>query len=333
MEYNLQTMATYFRHTTAKLRPHFKNHQVLALAARQMEAGAIGITCARLNHAEALLEQGITNILVANEIAGEKMTRQFVDLSRRAPVMIAVDNSQIVSDMARIAGSRAHDLNVIVDLDVGLRRCGVASAEAAFSLTKTVMQKGLRFRGLMGYSGSLRILAGSEKASAARAFLKPLLNAKTLIEDAGIAIEVVSCGGTGDYSITATIPGVTEIQAGSYLLMDSGYAPFASEFHRALSVLATVVSKTVNERVVVDAGLKAMGFCKDIPQVKRTSAFSVRDVHAEHAILDIKDPSVSIEVGDKIEIWIPYLDSTLQLHHRMYGIKNQQVDGIFEIER
>jgi D-serine deaminase-like pyridoxal phosphate-dependent protein len=333
MHSNLQIMAEYFLCTTAKLRPHFKNHQVLSLAARQIEAGATGITCARLDHAEALVQHGITNILVANEIAGESMIRQFVDLSRRAPVIIAVDNPKIVSDMARIAGGRAHELNVVVDLDVGLRRCGVSSAEAALSLTNIVMREGLRFRGLMGYGGNLRIATGPEKASSVRALLKPLLDAKALIEDAGIAVEIVSCGSTGDYSITATFPGVTEIQAGSYLLMDTGYAPFAPEFSRALTVLATVVSKTASERVVVDAGLKALGFDKDMPMVKGNLDLRVRTIHAEHAILDIMDQSFSIEVGDKIEIWIQCLDSAIQLHQRMYGLRNNQVEETFEIER
>lgn len=333
MQSNLRAMAEYFQPTSARLRPHFKSHQVLSLAARQMEAGAIGITCARLDHAEALVQRGITNILIANEIAGESDIRQFVDLSRRAPVIIAADNLRTISDMARIAGGKARELNVLVDLDVGLKRCGVVSAEAALSLTKAVVQKGLRFRGLMGYAGSLRVPPGREKEKAARTFLKPLLETKALIEEAGIVVEIVSCGGTGDYSITATVRGVTEIQAGSYLLMDTGYVPFAPEFRRALSVLATVISKTGSERVVVDAGLKALGLDKDMPLVKGTPGLRVRALHAEHAILDITAPSVSIEVGDKIEIWIQYLDSVLPLHQRMYAIKDDQVTEILEIER
>jgi D-serine deaminase-like pyridoxal phosphate-dependent protein len=333
MNSNLQTMAGYFRRKPVKLRPHFKNHQVLALAERQIQGGAIGMTCARLEHAEALLQQGIQNILVANEIAGESMVRCFVDLSRQAPVMIAVDNWKVVCDMARLAGDRAHELNVVVDLDVGLRRCGISPGGAALALTKTILEKGLRFHGLMGYAGSVRLPAGPEKERVARANLRPLLETKALIEGAGIVVETVTCGGTGDYSITATGPGATEIQAGSYLLMDTGYAPFAPEFHLALSVLTTVVSKTPGSRFVVDAGLKALGFKNDLPSVKGNSKLRVKALHAEHAILDILDPSVAVEVGDKIELWVQYLDPTIQLHERMFGTRNGEVEEVLRIER
>jgi D-serine deaminase-like pyridoxal phosphate-dependent protein len=333
MNSNLQMMASHFCSKAVKLRPHFKNHQVPALAARQVQAGAIGITCARLEHAEALVEQGIKGIFIANEIAGENMIRHFADLSRQAPVMIAVDNAKIVCDMARIAGDRANELNVVVDVDVGLKRCGVAPGHDALSLTRTIVEKGLCFHGLMGYAGSVRLPPGPEKDRAARANLKPLLDTKDLIEGAGIAVEIVTCGGTGDYSITSTISGVTEIQAGSYLLMDAGYAPFAPEFLPALSVLSTVVSKTPGRRIVLDAGLKAHGFKDDMPVVKGNSGLRVSALHAEHAIVDILSPSVSVDVGDKIELWVAYLDPTIKLHERMYGTRNGLVEVVLKIER
>ena len=135
MEKNLSRMAAFFRGKAAKLRPHFKAHQVLSLACQQMEMGAIGLTCARLDHAEALVQQGIENILVANEIAGVGMIRHLIDLSRRAPVMVAVDNPKVVSDMAGLAGDRVGTINVVVDVDVRLGRCGVRTGEAALMAT------------------------------------------------------------------------------------------------------------------------------------------------------------------------------------------------------
>jgi D-serine deaminase-like pyridoxal phosphate-dependent protein len=332
MESNLWRMANYFRNRLVGLRPHFKNHQVLSLAAKQLQAGAVGVTCARLEHAESLVEQGLGSILIANEIAGESMIERFVDLSRRAPVLVAVDNACTVVDMAKQAGNRAHELNVVVDLDLRLRRCGVEPGAAALSLAKLVLEKGLKFRGLMGYPGSFRLAPGAEKERAVRSDLRPLIETKALIERAGIPVEIVTCGGTGDYSITATFPEVTEIQAGSYLLMDTEYAPFAPDFKPALSVLGTVISKPSGQRLVANTGAKALSCEKGLPKVKGIPGLRVEAMHAEHVLIEIVDPAAALEIGDVIELWVHYLDSTIQLHDRMYGVRNGEVEETLQIE-
>ena len=132
MERNLLRMANFFGTAARKLRPHFKAHQVLSLAKRQIEVGAIGLTCARLDQAETLVRQGIANILIANEITEAIKIQHFVDLARRAPVIVAVDNPNVVSDMARQAGKWKQELNVVVDVDVRLGRCGVKPGKQLF---------------------------------------------------------------------------------------------------------------------------------------------------------------------------------------------------------
>jgi len=332
MESNLHRMASFFRGRPANLRPHFKAHQTLFLAARQLHMGSIGISCARLEQAEALVRHGIQNVLIANEIAGKDMIERFVELSHYAPVMVAADNPKVVSDMARAAGERAHELNVLVDLDVRLGRCGIRPGEAALSLTKLVLEKGLRFRGLMGYEGHIPVPAGPEKERVVHAALKQLVDTKAMIEREGIRVEVVSCGGTSDYSIAGTFPGVTEIQAGSYLVMDTWYASHAPEFTPTLTVLATVISKTSGDRIVVDAGAKAMSGENGLPSVKGIEGLRVKAMHVEHTLMEILDASVSVDVGDKIEIWVRYLDQTLNLHSHMYGIKHGEVKKLLPIE-
>jgi len=333
MESNLRRMAAFFRDKPTKLRPHFKAHQALSLASEQLRLGASGISCARLEHAEALVQHGIENILIANEIAGKSMIEHFVELSHQAPVIVAVDNPGVVSDMARVAGERVHELNVVVDLDVRLGRCGVPPGDGVLSLTKLVLEKRLRFRGLMGYEGHIPVPAGPEKQRVVHAALKQLLDTKIMLEREGIPVEVVSCGGTSDYSIAGTFPGVTEIQAGSYLLMDSWYAPFAPEFMPTLTVLATVISKTSGERIVVDAGAKAMSGENGLPSVKGIPGLRVKAMHVEHTLMEILDPSLCVEVGDRIEIWVRYLDPTLNLHPHMYGVRHGRVEKVFTIER
>jgi D-serine deaminase-like pyridoxal phosphate-dependent protein len=333
MEHNLRLMSQFFQNRKSKLRPHFKNHRVLELAALQVEQGAIGITCANVWQAEKLLDFGIRNIFIANEIAGEAALRRYIALSREAPVMIAVDNAAVVRDLARLAGKHAADLHVVVDIDLGLQRCGVAPGEPAVRLARQVVDGGLRLKGIMGYEGHLQpIEPGPEKTTRVTQAMESLADSKKRIEAAGIPVEIVSCGGTGDHAIAAEHPVVTEIQAGSYLLMDTWYAPFAPEFQLSLTVLATVISKTPAQWMVADAGVKALNGQRGLPSVKGLPGLRLRALHAEHSPIDIVDPAQSVEVGDKIEICVHYHDGTTQLHRRMYGVRKGIVEKIFEIE-
>ena len=334
MERNLETMARFFCNRPAKLRPHFKNHRVLELAARQMEHGAIGITCARLWQAERLAGFGIRDILIANEIAGETPIERFVELSREVPVLVAIDNPRVVADMARLARNRKAEVNVLVDVDLGLKRCGMTPGEPAAALAKMVVESGLKFRGLMGYEGHLQPLPpGADKERAVTEAMQSLARTKKMIESSGIPVGIVSCGGTGDYAIAGASAGVTENQAGSYLLMDTWYAPFAPDFKVALSVLVTVISKTGGERLVVDAGCKAISGERGLPSVKGMTGLKLKALHAEHAPIAIEDPNLDVDVGDKIEIAVHYHDGTINLHKRMYGMRNGQMERIFTIEQ
>jgi D-serine deaminase-like pyridoxal phosphate-dependent protein len=334
MEQNMQTMAQFFRGKPARLRPHFKNHRVLELAARQVEQGAIGITCARIWQAEKLVTCGISNVLIANEIAGDGPLSRFVELSQRAPVLIGIDDPRVVADLARLAHNRKVQPHVLVDIDLGLKRCGVSPGEQAVVLAKSVVAAGLKFRGIMGYEGHLQpLLPGPEKDAVVTRAMAALITTKNQIDAAGIPVEIVSCGGTGDYSIAGAYPGVTETQAGSYLLMDSWYAPFAPDFKPALSVLSTVISKTTGERFVFDAGVKAISGERGLPSLKNAPGFRLKALHAEHAPVEIIDTASDVEVGDRLEIAVHYHDGTIHLHKRMYGIRHGKVEKIFIIER
>jgi len=299
-----------------------------------MEHGAIGITCARVWQAERLANFGVRDILIANEIAGEDAIERFVELSREVPVIVAVDNPKVIAEMARCARNRKAEVNVVVDVDLGLKRCGAPPGEPAAELAKLIVASGLKFRGVMGYEGHLQPRPpGPEKVRAVTEAMEALVGTKTLIESYGIPVGVVSCGGTGDYSIAGAFPGVTENQAGSYLLMDNWYAPVVSDFQATLSVLATVISKTGSDRMVVDAGCKVISGERGLPSVKGIPGLAVKALHAEHAPIEIQDAAVAVEVGDKIELAVQYHDGTVNLHRRMYGIRNGEVERAFTIEQ
>jgi len=185
----------------------------------------------------------------------------------------------------------------------------------------------------MGYEGHVQRRApGPEKEDAVATALGPLLDMKMCLEREGISVEIVSVGGTGTYSISGRYPGVTEIQAGSYLLMDTDYRKCGTDFDLALTTLATVLSKTEGERIVVDAGLKSLSCERGIPALKDLPGLATRRLTAEHGIIDIQDPAAPVQVGDRIELWVHYSDATVNLHDRIYGMRNERVEEVSKVE-
>jgi D-serine deaminase-like pyridoxal phosphate-dependent protein len=332
MDRNMQRMAAYFQGRSARLRPHFKAHQVLSLASRQVEAGAIGIACARIEHAEKLVDAGIRSVLIASEIAGENAIRRLIELSRQAPVVVAADSERVVADMARLAGNHRSALNVLVDVNLGLNRCGVTPGAASLALARMVLEKGLRLRGLMGYRGNLKLPAGIEKEQLVTSAMRALVATGGLLEREGIPVEMVSSGGTTDYSTVGDYPGITEVQAGSYLLMDQWKTQFVEDFTPALSILTTVLHRDDSGRVITDGGVKAMSGFRGLPKVKSIPGLALKALHAEHCLMEITDPSIRIEAGDQVEIWVEYIDATISRHRQMYGYRNGDLEEIFEIE-
>jgi len=333
MERNLTKMARFFDAGPTRLRPHYKNHKSPALARRQMEAGAIGMTCATLAEAEALVSNGIGHVLISSELAGDRKIRRFLELAEHADVIAVVDNPQTVAAMAAAGRPRGCPLSVLVDINVGLNRTGVRPGLPALELARLVLKEGLRFRGLMGYEGHVaHQLEGPEKDSAYQLAMRKLMDSRDLLQRAGIAIEIVSAGGTGTYHLSPRFPGITEFQAGSYLLMDTNYTTTCKDFELTLSVLSTVISKTEGERVVVDAGLKSISGELGMPSVKSCGGLHLRALNAEHGILDVLDPAVSVCVGDTVELWVHYSDATVNLHERIYGIRNGEVEEILTLE-
>jgi D-serine deaminase-like pyridoxal phosphate-dependent protein len=331
MERNLAKMAGFFVNGPTKLRPHYKNHKCPALARRQITAGAIGMTCATLSEAEALVSNGITSLLLSGEIAGDRKIQRFIELARQADVIAAVDDARVVEAMAAAARQKNCRASVVVDIDVGLRRTGVKPGEHALQLARKVLEHGLSLRGLMGYEGRLSQPAGPEKDAAYNPAMSALIDCRLLLERNDIPVEIVSGGGTSTYSLSRGFPGLTEIQAGSYLVMDTDYQKCA-DFELALTVLSTVISKTEGERLIVDAGLKSISSERGMSTIKGRPGLRLRKLNAEHGIIDILDPADSCKVGDSVEIWPHYSDATINLHERIYGIRNGQIAEILKLE-
>jgi D-serine deaminase-like pyridoxal phosphate-dependent protein len=333
MEHNLACMAGFFADKPAKLRPHFKNHRVISLARRQLEAGAIGMTVSTLREAEILVEHGITEILLANEIAGDLKIRHALEISAYSGLILAVDNASVVRDMGRLSRDRGVGLRVLVDVNLGLDRCGVSNPEAAADLARLAAAEGLQVHGVMGYEGHLQVLKpGPEKNERCRDATGLLLACAEAIRDQGIRAPIVSTGGTGTYYLAGNTPGVTEIQAGTYLVSDTAYVEYGALFRRSLTMLATVVSAT-DGSAVLDCGLKVISAERGLPCLKGIDGVRLKVLHAVHGLVDCSCSPGCLTVGKHVELWVYYSDGTINLHQKMYGVRGENVEEVFTIER
>jgi len=333
MERNLEKMARFFSAGSTRLRPHYKNHKCPALARRQIDAGAIGMTCATLSEAEALVSSGFTNVLISSELAGERKIGRFMDLARQAGVTAVVDNAESVDALGAASRETGCRIAVLVDVNVGQNRTGVKPGQPVLDMVRRVLEQGLWLRGLMGYEGHVsHQVEGPEKEAAYDLAMNALIHSRCLLEENGIPVEIMSTGGTGTYHLTRRFPAITEFQAGSYLVMDTEYTTTCTHFDLALTVLGTVISKSEGERVIVDAGLKSISGEHGVPIVKGHDGLCLRKLNAEHGIIDMLDPSVSIDVGQTLEIWVRYSDATVSLHDRMYGTRNGEVEEILKLQ-
>jgi D-serine deaminase-like pyridoxal phosphate-dependent protein len=334
LEANLQTMASYFANRPCRLRPHFKSHKCTTIALRQMKAGAAGITCAKLGEAEVVAAAGIRNILVANQIVGPLKIRRLVELCRRADPMVAADSAENVDMLSQHAAAAGVRIGVLVEVDIGMGRCGVAPGQAALELARRVAASpGLRFEGLQGYEGHCVDLRDeTERIQQTRQSLTLLVETRRLIERSGLRVNVVSGGGTGTYTITGTCEGVDELQAGSYAAMDWWYGDIRPEFKQAMSILTTVVSRPNPGLAVIDVGRKGVGAEWGAPRVKNLPGSEVVSFSSEeHMKLSVPQES-AVRVGDRIEIIPSHGCTTSNLYPEFVVYKGASVIEAWPIE-
>ena len=332
LEANIARMAAYFADRPAALRPHTKTHKCPIIAHKQIEAGAIGVTCAKLDEAEVMALAGIKDILIANQIVGRRKIERLMGLAAWTEVMVAVDDARNVADLSAAATSRGVSLRVLVEVDVGMGRCGVEPGEPAVALARQVASSpGLVFEGLMGYEGHAVLRPTfEERKEKAEAAMALLVGAKEQVEAAGLEVRIVSGGGTGTYNISGAYPGVTEIQAGSYATMDVRYRDCGVDFECALTCLATVISTPRPGVAITDAGMKALTPEFGMPEVVGREGIVVTKLSEEHGALKLAD-GVSLRPGDKIELIPSHGCTTINLHDEFYALRDGIVEAIWPI--
>jgi D-serine deaminase-like pyridoxal phosphate-dependent protein len=333
-DYNVGLMARFFAGRPTSLRPHAKTHKCPEIARRQIAAGAIGITCAKVGEAEVMAEAGIQDILIANQVVGEIKIHRLTDLADRCKMMVAVDDAENVQQLSAACQAKGVALRVLVEVDVGMGRCGVQPGEAALRLAQEVAQSpGLNLAGLMGYEGHLvQIRDPDERQAKVLKALIPLRETRDLFERNGLPVEIVSGGGTGTYDVSGANPPMTEIEAGSYVFMDSTYNKTRPEFRQALFILSTIVSRPTPERLVTDAGRKTISSDFGLPVPIGVPGASMAKLSEEHGVVKLDNPrAIDLRPGDKMRFVPSHCCTTTNLFDTLHVIQNEVLVEVWPI--
>ena len=340
MQKNMQTMSAFFTGRKVRLRPHVKLHKATpVLAHMQMKScGGYGVTCAKLSEAEALAKAGISDILIANQIVGARKIERLVNLAAYSDVMVAVDDYDNLAELGRAALRKNVGLRVLVEVNIGHKRCGVEPYEHALKMAKAVHETpGVRFMGIMGYDGhcTSRVDVSEREACAMRANTI-LVETREHIERAGLEVEIVSGSGTYTYKYAARFDGITEIQAGTYLLMDTAFRDAGvTEFELTLTVLSTITSrprrKGVENLAIIDMGRKTMNTYYGLPEVKHPRGAKVVGLSQEHGKVELGGEARDLKVGDKVELWVRDANGTINLYDKFYAVRDDVVEAVWDI--
>jgi len=336
LETNTRKLVDACRRHGVHWRPHIKCHKSSAVARRLLDAGAIGVTCAKLGEAEVMVAGGIGDVLVANLIVGEQKLQRLVALRRQTDVIVCVDDPAQAQAFNRVMSEAGLTLRVLIEIDIGMRRVGVMPGQPALELAQEVQRlPALQLAGIMGYEGHLlRVTDPVEKAARIGEALGWLVETRAVLECAGLPCPIVSCGGTGSFAQAVRQPGITELQAGGGIFMDAFYrlGCQVAEFDHALTVLATIVSRPAADRAVIDAGRKTLNVDIHPALVVGRDDVTIEGLSAEHGALRLEPSAQHLAIGDRVELIPGYSDLTCVLHDYLYGFRGDRLEVIWPLE-
>ena len=343
-ERNLKRMADAIDGRGARLRPHSKTHKCPVVGLRQIAHGAVGVCCQKVGEAEAMVYGGVGDVLVSNQIVGAPKLARLAALARQAKVAVCADDAGNVADLDAAAGAAGVVLDVLVEIDVGAARCGVEPGAPALALAQTIDRAGnLRFGGLQAYHGrSQHIRAYSDRQVAAEGAIALTQDTVALLAESGLECDIVGGAGTGTYQFEAASGVYNELQAGSYVFMDVDYgknedaagAAF-TDFENSLFVYATVMSRVVEDRAMLDAGLKALSVDSGMPSLWDVPGATFVGASDEHGKLKIDGAAAGgnrdLKVGDKVRVVPGHVDPTVNLYDWYVGIRDGRVESLWPI--
>ena len=327
---NLETAKNLSKSNHKRLRPHIKAHKSIEIAKLQLNYGAVGICCTKLSEAEVMVDGGIRDILITSPVVGSVKLERLGKLSQKAKISLVTDNEQQVLSLSEVAKKYNTILSILVEIDVGQGRCGVQPGEDAYNIAKVINQaQNLQFLGLQAYQGKLQgIKRYSDRLAAVNDAMQKLANSLEYFKKNNLAVEIITGGGTGSFPIDVQLPFLNELQLGSYVTMDCNYALDEWDtsgkkklFCQPLSILSTVISKPMPNKVIVDAGWKAVTNDGGMPITKNID-YLFEYGGDEHGIITCKQPIINLEIGDQVELIPSHCDTTINLYNYLYLVNH-----------
>jgi D-serine deaminase-like pyridoxal phosphate-dependent protein len=336
MERNLARMMAILGDSGVRLRPHLKTAKSPALAHLMLQAGAVGICCAKLAEAEVMANAGVTDILLTSEVAGVGKHARLVELAARLPGFKAVvDNPDSVAEIAALARARGVTAKLLIELDVHTHRSGVQTPDATLTLADTIRAiDGVELVGIHAYAGHAQVRPLAERQERNAAAMALLRETVDLLREHNHEVAQLTGGGTGTAQLDAELGLLTEVQAGSFLLMDTNYRDAGVPFENALRCRSTIISRPTPERAVCDAGGKTLSSDGGPAELQDRPGVRYLRGSDEHGSIGV-DPNLQqapLSVGDVVTLLPSHICTTINLHDVMVGVRNGAVEAIYPIE-
>ncbi|MDH7785542.1 3-hydroxy-D-aspartate aldolase [Ochrobactrum sp. 19YEA23] len=335
MEDNLDRMATYCASSGIRLRAHAKTHKSPVIAHWQMARSAVGQCVQKTGEAEVLAWGGVSDILVSNEVVSERKLARLLALSGMSDVAVCADNGSVVNLVEKVAADSGKRFRVLVEINVGGMRCGIAPGEPAAELAAAIANsKHLIFGGLQSYHGAAQHLRSEEERfEAIRQAVEKTEATITAIRKRGLSCDIVGGGGTGTFRYEAASQVYTELQAGSYLFMDADYSrndPMPP-FSQSLFVLSTVMSAPRPDLAVLDCGHKGIAVDSGLPLVYGHRNVTYAGASDEHGALIVHADGERLQIGEKLRLVPGHCDPTVDRYDWYVGVRKGRVECVFPV--
>ena len=335
LDRNIERLHAFFRRADSRVRPHVSIHRCPAIARMQLAAGGTvgGIAVSTVGEAEAFAHHGFEDIFITNEVVLPLKIARVCSLVRLCRITVAVDNPDAVRSLSESAQSAGVVVRVVVDIHTRLERGGVEPGRDAVDLARLVASApGLHFAGLMTYEGPISAGDPEDRLAESRRCIQSVLDTREMIESQGMEVEVVSVGGTHNYDIAGATPGVTEVPAGAYAIMDLRYREYCPEFRPAARVMCTVTSHPEPGKAMTDAGEKAVGANHGPPEVQGVSGASATSLDAEHGHLNLEGQArESVDLGDKVWFVPGDAATSFNLHDYVSAVRDDRLEAVWPI--
>ncbi len=333
LEHNLGTIADAYHDTACKLRPHAKNTKCPMIAHMQIRAGGTvgGVCTAKVAEAEVMVEGGILDILIPNQVVtGDKIAR-LCALAKRATMTVAVDDPRNLRAISDTASRYGVSIGVVIEVNTSMERAGIREIERGVGLAKLAHGlPGVAFKGVMSHQALPGKPDRETRFTEGRRFIQMCLDVKDAIESEGIPVEVVSTGETWTYDVAKTVPGVTEVEGGTYALMSHSY-DYMTDFQIAGKVMATVISAPRPGVAIGDVGSRALASPRGIfPQVDAMPGVTVEALYEEHIVLRTEDPA-RLNIGDRFLLVSGQQDMLTNRWDQYIAVRNGAVEAVWDI--